>query len=343
MTRLPIQIFLQSIPGSLVLDVRSPGEYESAHLPGARNLPLFTNAERAEVGTAYKQKSREAAIKIGLDHFGPKMRPMVETVEQWLQETGNTRRVAIYCWRGGMRSGAVAWLLNLYGFEVQVLTGGYKAFRRWTLDRFEQPHCLKVLGGYTGSGKTLLLEELARRGEYVIDLEALACHKGSAFGKMDQPQPSQEMFENKLALELDAAAGRQVWLEDESQRIGTVNIPKALWLQMRSSPLFFLDIPFDERLRHILQEYGQIAPDRLRECTERIAKRFGPLETKLTLAHLESGEIEAAFRLLLQYYDKRYRKGLHNREALDTLLTELACPAVSAENAQHLLPKPTVL
>jgi tRNA 2-selenouridine synthase len=204
--RLPISAFLEASANSLMLDVRSPGEYQHAHLPGAVSLPLFTNEERKVVGTAYKQVSREKAIKYGLDFFGPKMRAMVEEVERLLKQKTKDQKsetVYLYCWRGGMRSGAVAWLLDLYGFNVMVLAGGYKAFRNWVLEQLEHPYPLQVLGGYTGSGKTALLQELKNKGEAIIDLEQLANHKGSAFGKVDDgKQPTQELFENRLAIEL---------------------------------------------------------------------------------------------------------------------------------------------
>lgn len=354
--RLPIKDFLRKAVGALVLDVRSPGEYAHAHLPGAVSLPLFSDEERRQVGTAYKQVSREQAIKIGLDYFGPKMRGMVETVESQL---GDNRQVFVYCWRGGMRSGAVAWLLDLYGFQVNVLQGGYKAFRNEVLHRFEQPYDFRILGGYTGSGKTEVLQELARLGEQVIDLEAIASHKGSAFGNLNMPpQPGQEMFENLLAMALaerstvngqpnDARDNRSqtteatrlpIWLEDESQRIGDINLPMALWKTMRQSPVIFLELPFEARLDHIVEEYGPMDPERLKHAVGRISKRLGGLEAKNTLQHLEEGNTKEAFRILLRYYDKFYGKGLHNREGLDALLTRVPCETLKPEqNARAAL------
>src|SRR5687767_4199360 len=151
--KLHIEQFLEFAKHHQVIDVRSPGEYKHAHIPGAYNLPLFTDEERAAVGTAYKQESREKAIKIGLDFFGPKMKKMVEEVES-IVGSRESRSVLIYCWRGGMRSAAVAWLMDLYGFKVYTLTGGYKTFRNYTLASFSFPLSLSLLGGYTGSGKT---------------------------------------------------------------------------------------------------------------------------------------------------------------------------------------------
>jgi tRNA 2-selenouridine synthase len=353
--KLSIKEFLQRSGKNLLLDVRSEGEFHHAHLPSAISFPLFTNEERKVVGTAYKQKSREEAIKIGLDFFAPKMRKMVEQVETMLQSNaadGQVRReVYLYCWRGGMRSAGVAWLLDLYGFKVFTLSGGYKAFRNYILETFKHPFQIKLIGGYTGSGKTVVLHRLEKEGERVIDLEKLASHKGSAFGSLNMPpQPTQEMFENRLGLDLlNILEGGQgpakndlllsqpfVWMEDESQRIGNLNIPMQLWHTMRSSPVIFLEIPFEERLGHILEEYGNLDKASLIEAVQRISKRLGGFNTKNTIEYLESGNIKDAFRILLQYYDKHYFKGLHNRDNLKALLTTIWCTRVTSENAQLL-------
>lgn len=363
--RLTIKEFLQQSKDHVLLDVRSPGEYNHAHIPNAVSFPLFTDEERKIVGTTYKQKSREDAIKIGLDFFGPKMRKMVEEVEDVIskRQTANghgadLKTVFIYCWRGGMRSAAIAWLLDLYGFRVYTLAGGYKAFRNHVLQTFEQPFQFKILGGYTGSGKTEVLNELERQNETVIDLEKIASHKGSAFGSFKMPpQPKQEMFENLLAKELwqksmvksqlqnqDLISKESyssitthhspiIWLEDESQRIGDLNIPSALWNTMRKSPIVFLEIPFKERLNHIVEEYGECDREKLIDSTKRISQRLGGLDTKNTIEFLEKGEIKEAFRILLQYYDKRYLKGLHNRDDISSLLTKIDCNTVTTQNA----------
>ena len=359
MRRIQIEEFLSQCKEAVLLDVRSPGEYNHAHIPGATSFPLFTDEERKVVGTAYKQQSRETAIKIGLDYFGPKMRGMVEEVERLIDvrwplagKTNNgqqsTANVFIYCWRGGMRSGAVAWLLNLYGFNVTVLAGGYKAFRNYILRSFEQPLSFKILGGYTGSGKTEVLQQLKAIGEKTIDLEGIASHKGSAFGNINMPpQPTQEMFENLLSFELRAGSNEKenlnlslpfretggIWLEDESQRIGSVNIPVAFWNSMRNSPVYFLEIPFEERLKHIDEEYGCCHKEKLLDAIQRIKKRLGGLETKNAIQCLEEGNTKECFRILLHYYDKQYTKSLNNREGLPHLLTKIACEKVTVENA----------
>jgi tRNA 2-selenouridine synthase len=352
-TKVHIEEFLQLAQQHPVLDVRSPGEFAHAHIPGAVSFPLFTDEERKLVGTAYKQKNREEAIKIGLDFFGVKMRMMVEEAEKitdshqpivdssktdYRLNTTGSRTVLVHCWRGGMRSAGVAWLLDLYGFKVYTLIGGYKIFRRWVLEQFEKEYSFNVLGGYTGSGKTYVLTALQKRGTPVIDLEALAHHKGSAFGNIGQPkQPSQELFENKLALQLHHFSNQQIWVEDESQRIGDVNIPINLWKQWRKHPLYFLDIPFEERLRHIVDEYGKLERERLVNAIIRIKKRLGGLETKESLNALVEDRVEDCFRILLTYYDKWYLKGMNNREALETLLRKIPCKTVTEANYQKLL------
>jgi len=335
-----------------VLDVRSEGEFAHAHIPKAISLPLFSDDERKVVGTAYKQQSRELAIKIGLDFFGPKMRRMVEEVEgvcsqfYSAKEASNleSKTVLVHCWRGGMRSGAVAWLLGLYGFEVHTLSGGYKAFRNWVLRKYNHSYPLKVLGGYTGSGKTILLQQLQEKGECILDLEALATHKGSAFGALDSPQPSQEMFENMLATHLSKICtlngnnleGKFIWVEDESQRIGNITIPKPFWENMRESQVFFIDIPFKERLDYICQEYGSLGRLSLHDSILRINKRLGPLETKNALAFLANDNLKECFEILLRYYDKWYRKGLDKRNGNNILALPLD-KVRDENNVHHLL------
>jgi tRNA 2-selenouridine synthase len=320
--KISIETFIPLIADTCLLDVRSPVEYKHAHIPGAINLPLFNDEERKIVGTTYKQQSREAAIKTGLDFFGPKMKAMVEEVEQLIAQKSITENkkttLLVHCARGGMRSAAVAWLLSLYGFEVISLNAGYKAYRNWVLKQFEKSYTFKILSGNTGSKKTTLLQQIALK-QNVIDLEALASHKGSAFGSIGMPpQPSQEMFENLLAMALFQKAKNEmpVWLEDESQRIGKAMIPNGIWKQMREANVYFLDYPFENRLKHILDEYGNLPVTDLKESILKIAKRLGGLETKTALQFLEDGDVQNCFSILLHYYDKQYRKGLEKRENL---------------------------
>ena len=345
--KIGVEKFIELGKSALVLDVRSPAEFAHAHIPGAHSLPLFSDEERKVVGTTYKQQSREKAIKIGLQYFGVKMASLVETVEELtgLSESdilqGNKKTVLVHCWRGGMRSAGVAWLLDLYGFKVYTLAGGYKSFRKWVLLQFEKNYPFKVLGGYTGSGKTGILKALQQKGETVIDLEALACHKGSAFGNLGEPpQPTQEMFENLLALALSTASMHPtIWLEDESQRIGTVNIPTSMYKNKQTSPLFFMDIPFEERLKHIVAGYGKFEKEKLVNAIMRIKKRLGPLETKTAVNYLLDDDVVNCFSILLKYYDKWYSKSLFlMREDIKDQICKIPCPSVnSLANAEMLL------
>jgi tRNA 2-selenouridine synthase len=365
--KINIEHFLTLSKQHPVLDVRSPGEYKHAHIPGAYSLPLFSNEERKAVGTAYKQQSRESAIKIGLDFFGPKMKLMVEEAEEIVRSlqltvSNNTNSglptancILLYCWRGGMRSAGVAWLLDLYGFKVYTLIGGYKKFRNHVLDTFKEPYSFKILGGYTGSGKTELLKALKEKGETIIDLEDIAKHKGSAFGNIGMPvQPTQEMFENLLAQNLLNVRSQRsevgatpsdllpqtsdIWLEDESQRIGHVNLPGDLWKTMRESPIYFLDIPFEERLKHLAEEYGTLDKQRMIDAIGRIKEKLGGLNAKTAIRLLEEGNTIESFRILLKYYDKFYLKALHNREGLNSLLHSIECKSVTTENTSQLVP-----
>ncbi len=376
--KINIEKFLELAKDNLMIDVRSPGEYKHAHIPGAFSLPLFTDEERKIVGTTYKQQSREAAIKIGLDFFGPKMNRMIQEVECLheiknkelrISMTGNpnslihnSKILLLYCWRGGMRSAGVAWLLDLYGFKVYTLIGGYKKFRNHVLETFKFPFYLKLLGGYTGSGKTEVLKELQKRGETIIDLEAIANHKGSAFGNIGMSeQPGQEMFENILAQELGnkpivnsqwsmkkseqthslfTIHHSPIWLEDESQRIGLVNLPNDLWNTMRQSPLYFLNIPFEGRLKHIVQEYGSLDKQKMIDAIGRIRERLGGLNAKNAIQFLEEGNIPESFRILLKYYDKHYLKALHNRKNINSLLEMINCESVTIENTNKLVSQP---
>ena len=358
--RIDIDQFLSLAASHPVLDVRSPGEYEHAHIPGAISFPLFTDEERKIVGTTYKQQSREQAIKVGLDFFGPTMKDKVIAAEKiattyYKNDTARSTTLLVHCWRGGMRSAAIAWLLDLYGFTVYTLAGGYKRYRNQVLEELSKPYPLRVLGGYTGSGKTELLQALADAGQPVIDLEKIASHKGSAFGSIGLPkQPGQEQFENNLADALrsidvnfsdiqdrgTSSVDRPfIWIEDESQRIGQVNLPISFWTTMRQSPVYFLEIPFDKRLDHIVEEYGALDKTALLDATVRITKKLGHLQAQQVADFLGENNIRSAFEILLRYYDKLYAKSLQNRNALEKQLTTISSSKTGAENLEILLKK----
>lgn len=334
--KITIDTFLNLREEVCVLDVRSPSEFAHAHVPGAYSLPLFDDAERKEIGTSYKQVSRESAIKIGLQAFGKNLVTLLEQAEGILNNSQDPRRVIVHCWRGGMRSAAVAWLLDLYGYKVYLLEGGYKSFRKWALLQFDHTYNLTILGGYTGSNKTGVVKLAIQKQIPCLDLEGLANHKGSAFGNLNQePQPSQEQFENLLAVELykchSATVNRPIILEGESQRIGSVNIPPQLFAQMRSAPLYFLDVPFEARLQHILNGYGHYQKEQLINAVVRIKKRLGGLEAKACVNALLEEDVETCFRVLLTYYDKQYIKHTLNKEAPSRSITFMHSTNVNAE------------
>lgn len=289
-----------------LLDVRTPTEFREAHIPGAQNLPLFSDEERSEVGTLYKQVSPKQAFLRGLDFVGPKMRQLVEQAEV-LAPSG---KVQLHCWRGGQRSSSVGWLLDLSGFEVELIQGGYKAYRNWVQSGLSRVRAnFLIVGGPTGAGKTEVLHALKKQGEQIIDLERLAHHKGSTFGALGETlQPTVRQFENDLwrALqELDPK--RRIWLENESRAIGRVYISEGFWDLMTRSPLFDLKISLEDRLNRLVRQYAAYSDAELAAAFERIRKRLGGQHLNEALTALKKKEYRRAAEIALVYYDKAYR------------------------------------
>ncbi|MFT5347110.1 MAG: tRNA 2-selenouridine synthase [Bacteroidia bacterium] len=310
-----------------IIDVRSPKEYQQGHIPNAINIPLFTDEERAEVGTTYKQVSKEAAIEQGTTLVNPKLLDFIHNSEKAASEGS----AIIHCWRGGMRSQSFAKHLSDNGFsELSVITGGYKAYRNYVLDQLEVTIKIKLLGGFTGSGKTYILSELKKLGHQILDLEGLAHHKGSAFGGIGQDaQPTSEQFDNNLFREISKLDRTQpIWIEDESYSIGTVNVPQQIHTQMRSSALIFIDIPAEERAIHLVQEYTQVGDHLLADSILKLSKRLGLEKVNLALELLSEKKYYEVALLSLGYYDKLYKKG-KNREAARTVTT------ISRNNTNH--------
>ena len=311
--QLSIPEFLTQAQTLPIIDVRSPGEFDHAHIPGAVNMPLFDNDERALVGTKYKQAGRDQAVLLGLEMVGPKLAGFVR---QATKLNPKTRQVLVHCWRGGMRSASMAWLLKTAGLTVNILEGGYKAYRNTVLNDLAEPHNLLILGGKTGSGKTDVLKQLAAQGEQVIDLEGLAHHKGSSYGAIGQlPQPSSEQFENLIHdkwRQLNPT--KCIWLEDESRNVGSCYIAPPLWKQMRAAPVAFLDVPKPIRINRLVEEYTGIDHALLVEATQRIEKRLGGLALKQALIALEINDYATVADLTLVYYDKAYLHGLSQRD-----------------------------
>ena len=291
-----------------LLDVRSPAEFAQGHIPGATNLPLFSNEERAAVGTAYKQQGRQEAVALGLERVGPRLAELGISLRRAMagREPGAVLR--LHCWRGGMRSGSVAWLAGVFDLPVLLLEGGYKRYRRWALELFEQSWPLRVLAGRTGTGKTDLLLALAAQGGAMVDLEGLAHHRGSSFGGLGlPPQPSSEHYENRLALALwNLRSAAEIWLEAESAQVGRCRIPAGLWAQMKSAPAVEICRPMQERLDRLVAVYGHQGQEPLREATERIGRRLGPQRTAAALEAIACENWSEACRQMLDYYDRCY-------------------------------------
>ena len=318
-----------------IVDVRSPGEFQKGHIPEAINIPLFSNEERAHVGTVYKQQSKEAAIELGYTYVNPKLDFFISESLRVAPE----RQIIVHCWRGGMRSQAFAEHLHKNGFkEIKVVSGGYKAYRNWVLHELAQPVSLQVLGGYTGSGKTFILQEFKTLGKQVIDLEGLAHHKGSAFGAIgEDKQPTVEQFENNLLYELNKLDKHQpIWVEDESHSIGQVRIPMPFYQQMKSAKLYFINIPKEERAKFLVKEYAVWDKQLLEEAILRISKRLGGLHTKIAVEKLRNASFYEVALILLHYYDKTYLKAMKKRNVHQVISIDLKDTAYN-KNAKIIL------
>ncbi|MFH0761518.1 MAG: tRNA 2-selenouridine(34) synthase MnmH [Bacteroidota bacterium] len=313
--------FLESGSTVPVIDVRAPAEYLHGHIPGAVNVPLFDDDERALVGTTYKQKSRSESIDLGLDIVGPKMSGFVKLA----RELASRKRILVHCWRGGMRSASMGWLLETAGFQVSVLKGGYKAYRSYIRENLVTGRKFIILGGLTGSGKTRWLNELKASGEPVCDLEALASHRGSVFGGIGLGnQPTNEQFENNLyALLRSFRQGDVIWLEDESRLIGNVYLPDPLYSAMIASPLIRIEVPEELRVQIIIDEYAPLSREKLADGIRKISRRLGGLVTQQSLELLANGDYPAVVRLILPYYDKTYAYSLQARQAQEVVPLDL--------------------
>jgi len=304
-----------------VVDVRSPAEFRKGHIPGAVNFALFDDEERSRIGTAYKKKGRSEAIDLGLEVVGPKMTGFVRMA----RELAPYKRILVHCWRGGMRSASLGWLLETAGFHISVLKGGYKSYRAFIRENLVRDCKFVILGGLTGSGKTRWLHELRESGEPVLDLEALANHRGSVFGGIGLGgQPTNEQFENDLhdALQQFRQEDR-IWVEDESRQIGSIFLPEPLFSAMVSSPLIRIGVPLELRIQIILDEYAALPRGDLAASVRKISKRLGGLVTRQALELIENHDLAGAVRLLLPYYDRTYAFSLRSRTAQEVYTLDL--------------------
>jgi tRNA 2-selenouridine synthase len=313
MTDISIQTYFSAFNHYPIIDVRSPGEFDKGHIPGAVNIPLFNNQERAHVGTVYKQEGKEKAIEVGYVYVTPKLNAFIEQSRQVAPD----KKVVVHCWRGGMRSHAFAKHLEDNGFEdVMVIDKGYKSFRNYVLDSFDTEVDLKIIGGYTGSGKTHILRSLQKLGCQVIDLEGLAHHKGSAFGAIGEKiQPTVEQFENNLFMHwLQLDYSKPVYIEDESHNIGGVKLPMNLYNKLRNGLVYFLEVPKEVRAHVLVKDYAGFDNELIKAGIQRIEKRLGGFVTKQAFEALENEDYFQVAMLTLNYYDKSYLRGVLRRD-----------------------------
>lgn len=320
MKKIDVSAFLELAENIPVIDVRSPAEFSAGHIPGAVNIPIFNDDERAVVGTKYKKEGRIPAIIEGLKLTGPSMS---KKLEQALKES-KEGKLLVHCWRGGMRSEAMAWLFSQGDIHTEVLEGGYKAYRNHILEAISGKQKMIVLGGMTGSSKTHILRFLKNLGEQVIDLEGLANHKGSAFGSLGQPpQPTTEQFANNLFTEWRKLDNNfPFWVEDESRNIGTVFIPDCLYGNMQNTRAIILMMDVKTRLPRLMEEYSVYPAETLKASILKISKRLGGDNTRDALAAVDAGDISKAIEISLYYYDKAYSYGLTKKKAEKLIYVE---------------------
>jgi len=258
----------------------------------------------------YKQNGRNLSVIKGFEFVGPKLSGFLKQVLKLKSE-----ELLVYCWRGGMRSASMSWLFETVNLKTYVLQGGYKIYRRYILDSFRKPLKLIVLGGYTGSGKTEILQALEKAGEQVIDLEGLAHHKGSAFGALGQSlQPTQEMFENQLFQKISTLdKSLPIWIEDEGKNIGTDNLCNTIWEQLRAAPVIIADTDYNIRLNRILNAYACFSKEELITSIKKIEKRLGYDNFQRALNECKTGNFKTSAEICLTYYDKAYNLQLSTR------------------------------
>jgi tRNA 2-selenouridine synthase len=310
--KLNITDFLNQAASIPVVDVRSPSEYRKGHIPGAFNIPLFDDKEREDVGIKYKEKGRREAILKGLQLTGPSVFFKLEAALKLAKEN----KLLVHCWRGGMRSEAIAWLFSLGDIDTRILDGGYKSYRHHILERLSEKNKYVVLGGLTGSGKTEILKKIKDAGHQVIDLEGIACHKGSAFGSLGQTeQPTTEHFANLLFHEIEKTdKNKLIWLEDESKNIGTVFMPDQFYFKLHEAPVIAILMSVEIRMPRLIEEYSAFPREELISSIKKISKRLGGDNTKEAITALEANNFSRAIEITLGYYDKTYLYGLKGRK-----------------------------
>jgi tRNA 2-selenouridine synthase len=297
--------------GAVLIDVRTPAEFAEATIPGAVNVPIFSNEERIRVGSLFKQQGKRVARKLGVELVAPKIPWLMEQVENLRPD--HSGPVIVFCWRGGMRSLAMTSFMNLAGIPARQLLGGHKGFRRKVVDYFEQQQWppIFVLRGLTGVGKTRVLHQLQQLDYPVVDLEGLANHRGSAFGALGlEPQPAQKMFDALLWQRLEQLKDKPYLVtEGESLHIGRLMVPKSFHQAMQIQTSIWLTASLEVRTQIILEDYPAL--DQLREQFKRpinaLKERLGSKVVSEFLELLNSGQWDKLVReLMVRYYDPLY-------------------------------------
>ncbi|PIE08693.1 MAG: tRNA 2-selenouridine(34) synthase MnmH [Rhodobacterales bacterium] len=303
---------LATLPFDDILDVRSPAEYAEDHLPGALSLPVLSNAERARVGTIYVQQDRFLARKIGAALVARNAAAHIEGV---LADRPGGWRPLVHCWRGGQRSRSFASILKEIGWRTDTIEGGYKAYRGLVVKAlYDAPVASRVflVGGGTGTAKTRLLGHIAEAGGQVIDLEAMAEHRGSLFGPVGEAQPSQKLFETRLAAALTALdPARPVFVEAESSKIGRIVVPPSLWKAMVAAPRFEVTAPLDVRAAHLVRSYPDMVSDpvKLDAVLDKLTRYHGHARVAAWRGLAAEGAYaQMAAELVTEHYDKKYTR-----------------------------------
>lgn len=309
---LPIDEFLKLRTTLPLADVRSEKEFGQGHIRKAVNIPILNDEERRAVGIDYKEKGQSEAIKTGFRLVGPRFLEIINSAEY----LADGKELLVHCWRGGMRSSNFCQIIGMANIKTHQLQGGYKAYREKALASYKVPFKLHVVGGLTGSGKSHVLHALKERGEQIIDLERLACHRGSVFGGlMMPPQPTTEQFQNDLfedLMRLDPS--KPVWIEDESIAVGKIFLPQDFWKQMSVAPLYDISADKEVRIERLVREYGHADRDEFAAAMQSITRKLGGQHYKAAKEKLEQGDMPSTIDILLTYYDKAYGLGLKNKE-----------------------------
>jgi tRNA 2-selenouridine synthase len=318
-----------------IIDARSPAEFAADHIPGAINLPVLNDEERARIGTLYKQVSAFDAKKLGAALVS---RNIACQLESHFLDKPRSYRPLVYCWRGGNRSGSLTHVLKKIGFPASQLDGGYKAYRSKVLEDLKSmpgQFQFRVICGPTGSGKSRLLRALNKAGAQVLDLEELAAHRGSVLGVLpDHPQPTQKAFESAVWSQLRKLSPQEpVYVESESKRIGSLQVPDGLIAVMRASPCVRLHLPREARIRLLVEEYEHFPrqPDALIEQLNQLTALRGKETIASWRTLIDAGDWQGLVAALLdEHYDPAYRKSLsHNYVATERdqslALTDVGC------------------